>query len=158
MIVTTTENIPGKKITRVVGLVKGNSIRARHIGRDILAGLRGIVGGEITDYTKAIAETREQAQDRMIESARAQGANVDAECFRNTGIRHGRGGERLVEKRLRGGPGNWRIALLIFFFSAPSASLIRNRDPVYPLSPGSIIQFPITRARALKPTALTTFI
>jgi len=83
MIVTTTENIPGKKITRVVGLVKGNSIRARHIGRDILAGLRGIVGGEITDYTKAIAETREQAQDRMIESARAQGANAII-CMRFT--------------------------------------------------------------------------
>jgi len=83
MIVTTTENIPGKKVTRVVGLVKGNSIRARHIGRDILAGLRGIVGGEITDYTKAIAETREQAQDRMIESARAQGANAII-CMRFT--------------------------------------------------------------------------
>ena len=83
MIVTTTENIPGKKIVKIIGLVKGNSIRARHIGRDILAGLRGIVGGEITDYTKAIAETREQAQDRMIESARAQGANAII-CMRFT--------------------------------------------------------------------------
>ena len=83
MIVTTTENIPGKKIVKIIGLVKGNSIRARHLGRDILAGLRGIVGGEITDYTKAIAETREQAQDRMIESARAQGANAII-CMRFT--------------------------------------------------------------------------
>jgi uncharacterized protein YbjQ (UPF0145 family) len=83
MIVTTTENIPGKKIVKIIGLVKGNSIRARHLGRDILAGLRGVVGGEITDYTKAIAETREQAQDRMIESARAQGANAII-CMRFT--------------------------------------------------------------------------
>lgn len=76
MIVTTTENIPGKKIVRVIGLVKGNTIRARHFGKDILASLRNIVGGEITDYTKAIAEAREQALDRMIEVARQQGANA----------------------------------------------------------------------------------
>ena len=83
MIVTTTENIPGKKIVKVIGLVKGNSIRARHLGRDILAGLRNLVGGEITDYTKAIAESREQALDRMIESARDQGANAII-CMRFT--------------------------------------------------------------------------
>ena len=83
MIVTTTETISGKKITRVIGLVKGNSVRARHLGRDILAGLRNLVGGEISDYTKAIAETREQALDRMIESARAQGANAII-CMRFT--------------------------------------------------------------------------
>ena len=83
MIVTTTETISGKKITKVIGLVKGNSIRARHVGRDILAGLRNLVGGEISDYTKAIAETREQALDRMIESARAQGANAII-CMRFT--------------------------------------------------------------------------
>ncbi len=83
MIVTTTETISGKKITRVIGLVKGNSIRARHLGRDILAGLRNLVGGEISDYTKAIAETREQALDRMIESASQQGANAII-CMRFT--------------------------------------------------------------------------
>ena len=76
MILTTTENIPGKRIVRTIGLVKGNTIRARHMGRDILAFLRTIVGGEITDYTKAIAEAREQALDRMIESAAEQGANA----------------------------------------------------------------------------------
>ena len=83
MIVTTTETISGKKITRVIGLVKGKSLRARHLGRDILAHLRGVVGGEISDYTKAIAETREQALDRMIESASQQGANAII-CMRFT--------------------------------------------------------------------------
>jgi len=76
MILTTTENIHGKRITRTIGLVKGNTIRARHLGRDILAILRAIVGGEISDYTKAIAEAREQAVDRMVESAAEQGANA----------------------------------------------------------------------------------
>ena len=76
MIVTTTENIPGKRTVRVIGLVRGNTIRARHLGKDILAILRHMVGGEISDYTKAIAEAREQATDRMIESAREQGANA----------------------------------------------------------------------------------
>ena len=76
MILSTTENIAGKRIVRTIGLVKGNTIRARHLGRDILAGLRAIVGGEISDYTKAIAEAREQAIDRMIESATEQGANA----------------------------------------------------------------------------------
>ena len=83
MILTTTENIPGKRIVRTFGLVKGNTIRARHIGRDILALLRNIVGGEITDYTKAIAEAREQALDRMVESAAEQGANAII-CLRFT--------------------------------------------------------------------------
>ena len=83
MIVTTTETIPGKKITKVIGLVRGNSVRARHLGRDILAGFRNVVGGEISDYTKAIAETREQALDRMIESARASDANAVI-CMRFT--------------------------------------------------------------------------
>ena len=76
MILTTTEHIHGKRITRTIGLVKGNTIRARHLGRDILAILRAIVGGEISDYTKAIAEAREQAVDRMVESAAEQGANA----------------------------------------------------------------------------------
>ncbi|HUU28368.1 MAG TPA: YbjQ family protein [archaeon] len=76
MIVTTTDSVPGKKIVKVIGLVKGNTIRARHVGHDIMAGLKNLVGGEITDYTKAIAESREQALDRMIEDASAQGANA----------------------------------------------------------------------------------
>jgi len=76
MIVATTDNIPGKKVVKAFGLVKGNTIRARHLGRDILAGLRNVVGGEITDYTKAMAESREQALDRMVKSAEALGANA----------------------------------------------------------------------------------
>jgi uncharacterized protein YbjQ (UPF0145 family) len=76
MILASTENIAGKKIVRTIGLVKGNTIRARHVGRDIAAVLRNIVGGEIKDYTKMIAESREQAIDRMIEDAREKGGNA----------------------------------------------------------------------------------
>ncbi len=76
MIVTTNLEIAGKRIVRTVGLVKGNTIRARHLGRDIAAFFRNVVGGEVREYTKLIAEAREQALDRMIEDARAKGANA----------------------------------------------------------------------------------
>jgi len=76
MIVTTAHSIPGKKIVKVFGLVKGNTIRARHIGNDIMAGLRNIVGGEVTEYTKLMAEAREEAVDRMISDAEGLGANA----------------------------------------------------------------------------------
>jgi len=76
MIVVTTDYIPGKKIIEAVGLVRGNTIRARHVGRDILAALKNIVGGEIEDYTKMIAESREQCFDRMVEQAKALGADA----------------------------------------------------------------------------------
>jgi len=76
MIITTSAQIEGKNITRTIGLVKGSNIRARHLGRDIMAGLRGMVGGEITEYTKMLAESREQSIDRMIEEA--QSLNADA--------------------------------------------------------------------------------
>ncbi|MHC4104485.1 MAG: YbjQ family protein [Planctomycetota bacterium] len=76
MLMSTTETIEGKQIVKHLGLVKGNTIRARHIGRDIMAGLRNVVGGEITDYTKMMAESREQALDRMIEDAQNLGANA----------------------------------------------------------------------------------
>jgi uncharacterized protein YbjQ (UPF0145 family) len=76
MITTTTETIRGKKIVRTLGLAKGNTIRARHIGRDILALLRNIVGGEIHDYTKLLAEAREQSLDRMTAEAERLGANA----------------------------------------------------------------------------------
>ena len=76
MIVVTSEYIAGKTIVKTLGLVRGNTIRARHLGRDIMAGLRNIVGGEITDYTKMLAEAREQALDRMKEDARRVGANA----------------------------------------------------------------------------------
>jgi len=76
MLLSTTDTIEGRTIIRNLGLVKGNTIRARHIGRDIMAILRHIVGGEITDYTKMMAESREQALDRMIEDAQKLGANA----------------------------------------------------------------------------------
>ncbi len=76
MLLSTTDTIAGKKIVKQLGLAKGNTIRARHIGRDIMAILRHIVGGEITDYTKMMAESREQALDRMIEDAQKLGANA----------------------------------------------------------------------------------
>ena len=76
MIVATTETIAGKKVVKTLGLVRGNTIRARHIGKDIKAVIRNIVGGEIVEYTKLIAESREQAIDRMIANAEALGANA----------------------------------------------------------------------------------
>jgi len=76
MIMVTTDFVPGKEVKKNLGLVRGNTIRARHIGRDIAAFLRNIVGGEITDYTKMMAESREQAIDRMIEEAESKGANA----------------------------------------------------------------------------------
>jgi len=76
MIITTTAEIQGKKITKTIGMVKGSTIRARNVGRDIVAGLRGLVGGEITEYTKMMAEARESSLQRMIEDAEKQGANA----------------------------------------------------------------------------------
>ena len=76
MLLSTTDDIAGKKIVKHLGLVRGNTIRARSVGRDILAGLRNIVGGEVTEYTKLMAESREQAMDRMIEHAQQLGGNA----------------------------------------------------------------------------------
>ena len=76
MLITSTFDIADKTIVKTLGLVKGNTIRARHIGRDIIAGLRGIVGGELHEYTKLLAESREQALDRMIEDAQKLGADA----------------------------------------------------------------------------------
>ena len=76
MLVVTTHEIAGKRIVKTLGLVRGNTIRARHFGRDVLAGLKNLVGGEISDYTKMIAECREEAMDRMIAQAEANGANA----------------------------------------------------------------------------------
>ena len=78
MIITTSDQVEGKKITRTIGLVKGSTIRARHLGRDIMAGLRGVVGGEITEYTKMMAEAREQAIQMMVGDAEKKGANAVA--------------------------------------------------------------------------------
>jgi uncharacterized protein YbjQ (UPF0145 family) len=76
MIVVTSENIANKKVVRTLGIVRGNTVRARHIGRDILAGLRTIVGGEVHEYAKLIAESREQSLDRMVDEAEQLGANA----------------------------------------------------------------------------------
>ncbi len=76
MIITTTEHIEGKKIKKTIGMVKGSTIRAKHIGKDIMAAFRGMAGGEITEYTKMMAEAREESIQRMIEDAEKQGANA----------------------------------------------------------------------------------
>lgn len=76
MIVTTTDSVPGRETAEVLGLVRGNTIRARHLGKDIVALLRNIVGGEIGEYTKLMAESREQAMDRMVERAEELGADA----------------------------------------------------------------------------------
>ena len=67
MIITTTEKIPNKEIAEVLGIARGSTVRARNIGRDIIARLKNVVGGEIDEYTKLQAESREQALKRMIE-------------------------------------------------------------------------------------------
>lgn len=75
MVVTTQDEAADYEIVETLGLVRGNTIRARHVGKDILAGLRNLVGGEITEYTKMLAESREQAIDRMIAEADKLGAD-----------------------------------------------------------------------------------
>lgn len=76
MILVSSDEIPGRRIVKTLGLVRGNTIRARHAGRDFLALMRGIVGGEISEYTKMIAESREQSIDRMVAEAQLLGANA----------------------------------------------------------------------------------
>ncbi|MEX0741101.1 MAG: YbjQ family protein [Pseudohongiella sp.] len=76
MMIATSPAIAGRKIVTTLGVVRGNTIRARHVGRDILAGLRMLVGGEISDYTKMMAEAREQSLDRMTAEAGQLGANA----------------------------------------------------------------------------------
>jgi len=76
MIVVTAPDIFGRRITETLGLVRGSSVRARHLGSDIAAHLRNIAGGEVKEYTKMLAEAREQAIDRMIEEAQALGADA----------------------------------------------------------------------------------
>lgn len=76
MIVSTTETIAGAEIVEVLGVARGNVIRAKHIGTDIVASLRNLVGGEVSEYTKMMAEAREQAYDRMVQDAKNQGADA----------------------------------------------------------------------------------
>lgn len=76
MIISTTEQVAGHRITRTIGMVRGNTIRARHVGKDVKAWGRSLVGGEIAEYTKLLAEAREQALDRMATEATELGANA----------------------------------------------------------------------------------
>ena len=76
MLVTTSETVANHRIVKTLGLVRGNTVRARHIGKDMLASLRNIVGGEIHEYAKLIAESREQTLDRMVAEAEQLGANA----------------------------------------------------------------------------------
>ena len=76
MILCTSGSIQGKRVVKTFGLVRGNTIRARHVGQDILAGIKNLVGGEIVEYTKLMAESREQAIDRMSDEAERLGANA----------------------------------------------------------------------------------
>lgn len=76
ILVVTTPTIAGYRVTKVVGLVRGNTVRARHLGRDILAAFRNIVGGEVHEYRKLMAESREQAIEQMIDEARELGADA----------------------------------------------------------------------------------
>ena len=76
MIIVTSDTIPGKKIVKTLGLVRGNTIRCRHLGRDVMAWVKNLVGGEILEYTKLMAEAREQAIDRMADEAKRLGADA----------------------------------------------------------------------------------
>ncbi len=86
MIVCTTGNVPGKQIVRYLGMARGNTVRARHVGRDITASIRNLVGGEVSEYTKLLAESREQALDRMVEEAKSLGANAVVEVRFSTSM------------------------------------------------------------------------
>jgi len=76
MIISNTESIPGRQIVEFYGVVTGNTVRAKHIGRDIMAGLKNIVGGELKGYTELLMDSRKEATDRMIEQAQSMGANA----------------------------------------------------------------------------------
>lgn len=84
MIYVTTEHIVGKEISESIGIVRGSTVRARNIGRDIFAGLKNIVGGEISEYTQLLAESREQAIKRMLNDAQRLGADAVVNVRFNT--------------------------------------------------------------------------
>ena len=90
MILVTSDEIPGRSIVKAIGIVKGNAVRARHIGKDIRALFKNIVGGEVEEYTKLLAESREQSLDRMIAQADALGADaITAVRFASSEIAQG---------------------------------------------------------------------
>ncbi len=76
MIISNTESIPGRRIVEFYGIVTGNTVRAKHVGRDIMAGLKNIVGGELKGYTELLQDSRKEATDRMVEQAQSMGANA----------------------------------------------------------------------------------
>ncbi|MFQ6046286.1 MAG: YbjQ family protein [Gemmatimonadales bacterium] len=96
MIVTPATSVAGHRVVKTLGLVRGNTIRARHLGRDILAVLKNVVGGEIEEYTKMMAEAREQAIGRMVEEAAALGANAITTVRFSTSYMMGAASEILV--------------------------------------------------------------
>jgi len=83
IIITTTENVVGKTISKSLGLVRGNTVRAKHLGRDVMAGLKQLIGGEISGYTEMITESRDEATKRMVAAARKLGAD-GVVCVRYT--------------------------------------------------------------------------
>ncbi len=76
MIISNLETLPGKTIVRHLGMVQGNTVRAKHVGRDLMAGIKNVFGGELHGYTELLTESREEATDRMVEQAAAMGANA----------------------------------------------------------------------------------
>ena len=96
IIIVTSPEVAGRKTQRTLGLVRGNTIRARHVGKDIMAGLRHLVGGEIYEYAKLLAESREQALDRMLAEAEQLGANAVVSTRITTSVIMGGAAEMLV--------------------------------------------------------------
>jgi len=96
MMVVTSETIANKRIVKTLGLVRGNTVRARHVGKDIMAGLRNIVGGEIHEYAKLMGESREQTLDRMVAEAAALGANAIVATRFTTSVMMGGAAELLA--------------------------------------------------------------
>ncbi|MEO1640078.1 MAG: YbjQ family protein [Pseudomonadota bacterium] len=83
-LIVTTDTVPGREVGQVMGLVRGSTVRAKHVGTDIVASLKNLVGGEMTGYSSLMAGAREQAIDRMVEDARALGANAVIGCRMET--------------------------------------------------------------------------
>ncbi|BBM86478.1 YbjQ family protein [Candidatus Uabimicrobium amorphum] len=96
MIIVTTNDIPGKEIKKVLGVAKGNTIRTRHIGRDILAVFKHMLGGEVQEYTQLLAQAREQALERMKTHAESLGANAIVQVRFSTSVLMGGAAEMLA--------------------------------------------------------------
>ena len=96
MLTVTSETVANHRIVKTLGLVRGNTVRARHVGTDILAGLRNIVGGEIHEYSKLMAESREQTLDRMVAEAEHLGANAIVTTRFTTSVMMGGAAELLA--------------------------------------------------------------